>query len=373
MSKLPRYVQTVTLADGHVEYRFNPPKSLVDAGVVKREMYGSDIRQVRRIAKENNAIIDQHRKEVAEINRITKNSKVSDLVKIYYLSNDFNMLRETTKVDYRYFLTVLCNSMGNKKFHEISSKVAKFAYEEWVKRGISFANHVATCSSRVFNYAIDMEYATFNPYTSIKRKAEIKRKVIWQHEDVLKFLDVAYSDYSTRNIGLIIQMAYEWCQRLGDMRNLKWEDLDFQSKMLTLEQSKRRAEVFLPISDDLMTMLQDQHDDFGFQQYVAPHVLPTEGVFKPYAMQRLSKNGRAVMRKAGLSDKLRLMDLRRTGVVQMVDKGVPLPNIMSVTGHANVASVKPYLKNTYTSANEALTQRNVSVQSNTVSNIESDT
>jgi len=96
-------------------------------------------------------------------------------------------------------------------------------------------------------------------------------------------------------------------------------------------------------------------------------------VYHPYAMQRLSKNGRAVMRKAGLSEKLRLMDLRRTGVVQMVEKKVPLPNIMSVTGHANVASVKPYLKNTYTAANEALTQRNVSVQSNTVSNIESDT
>ena len=57
----------------------------------------------------------------------------------------------------------------------------------------------------------------------------------------------------------------------------------------------------------------------------------------------------------------------------MVDKGVPLPNIMSVTGHTHVASVKPYLKNTYTSANNALTQRNVSVKSHTVSNKESDT
>ena len=371
--KLPRYVQTVKLADGHIEYRFNPPQALVDAGVVKREMYGSDLRQVKRIAKENNALIDAHRKEMSEITCISKNSKVSDLVKVYYLSNDFNMLRDTTKADYRYFLTVLCNSMGNKKYHEITSKVAKWAYEEWVKRGVSFANHVATCSSRVFNYAIDMEYTYFNPFTNIKRKAEIQRRVVWEHEDVEKFLDVAYSDYTTRNIGLIIQMTYEWCQRLGDMRKLKWEDIDFDSAMLTLEQSKRRAEVFLPISDDLMAMLRDQHDDFGFQQYVAPHILPTEGVYHPYAMQRLSKNGRAVMRKAGLSEKLRLMDLRRTGVVQMVEKKVPLPNIMSVTGHANVASVKPYLKNTYTAANEALTQRNVSVQSNTVSNIESDT
>jgi integrase len=373
MSKLPRYVQVIKMADGHQEYRFNPPQSLVDAGVVKREMYGRDIRKVKSIAQQSNTLIDTHRKEKAERLNITKHSKVIDLVNLYYESNDFIMLREGTKVDYQYFLTVLCDSMGNKKLQDVSSKKAKWAYETWVKRGISFANHVATCSSRVFNYSIQMEYSLFNPFTNIKRKTSPQRRVVWKHEDVIKFLDVAYSDYSTRNIGLIVQMAYEWCQRLGDMRKLKWEDIDFDKKMLVLEQSKRNAEVFLPISGELIEMLHDQHKDFGFQQYVAPHILPTEGVFYPYAMQRLSKNGRAVMRSAGLSEKLRLMDLRRTGVVQMVDKGVPLPNIMSVTGHANVASVKPYLKNTYTAANNALTQRNVSVQSSIVSNIESDT
>jgi len=304
---------------------------------------------------------------------MNKMVSINDLVQLYYKSNDFDMLRDTTKNDYKYFLGVVSASVGNEKFTGFTSRKAKWAYEEWVRRGVSFANHVATCASRVFNYAIEMEYAMQNPFTSIKRKPEIKRKVVWKHEDVLKFLDVAYSDFTTRNIGLIIQMTYEWCQRIGDMRTLEWEDIDFDDKVLTLEQSKRRAEVFLPISDDLMSMLHEQHKDFGFQRYVAPHVTPTRGVFYPYAMQRFSKNGRAVMRKAGLSERLRLMDLRRTGVVQMVDKGVPLTNIMAVTGHANVASVKPYLKNTYTSANEALTRRNVSVQSNTVSNIESDT
>ncbi len=304
---------------------------------------------------------------------MSKMVSINDLVQLYYRSNDFDMLRDTTKNDYRYFLGVVSATVGNEKFTGFTSRKAKWAYEEWVRRGVSFANHVATCASRVFNYAVEMEYAMQNPFTSIKRKPEIKRKVVWKHEDVLKFLDVAYSDFTTRNIGLIIQMTYEWCQRIGDMRTLEWEDIDFDDKVLTLEQSKRRAEVFLPISDDLMSMLHEQHKDFGFQRYVAPHVTPTRGVFYPYAMQRFSKNGRAVMRKAGLSERLRLMDLRRTGVVQMVDKGVPLTNIMAVTGHANVASVKPYLKNTYTSANEALTRRNVSVQSNTVSNIESDT
>jgi hypothetical protein len=130
-----------------------------------------------------------------------------------------------------------------------------------------------------------------------------------------------------------------------------------EAKKLYLEQSKRRAEVTLPIQDDLLEMLTQQEQDFGFQQYVVPRTTPVHGQYEPYSMERLSKAGRAVMREAGLSDELRLMDLRRTGTTQMVEAGVPMGQIMSVTGHSNPQSVKPYMKNTYASANNALTTR----------------
>lgn len=107
--------------------------------------------------------------------------------------------------------------------------------------------------------------------------------------------------------------------------------------------------------------------------FVVPHPRPMGRGYKPYAMERLSKVGRRVMRLAELPEELRLMDLRRTGVTQMVEAGVPLPQVMAVTGHNHVSSVKPYMKHTYTSANSALTQRNVSVSLSGANNIESDT
>ena len=217
-----------------------------------------------------------------------------------------------------------------------------------------------------------MEHVEQNPFAKIKRKRNQQRKVVWTHGEVNKFLDVAYSDFEYRNIGLIVHMAYEWCQRLGDMRNLTWDCLDLKNQQLSLEQSKRRAQVFLPISDNLNAMLLEQKADFGFQQWVAPHPKPRSGKFEPYAMERLSKVGRKVMRLAKLSEELRLMDIRRTGVTEMVDKGVPLPQIMAVTGHTHVSSVKPYMKHTYESANNALTQRDTYVQSSVTSNMESD-
>lgn len=373
MPRLPRYVQEQVSSSGDISYRFNPPQILVDEGVVKRESYGCDLKQVRKIVKQHNDNIDKWREEQLSVIRIKPSSKVTDLINYYYQSNDFNMLRDTTKVDYRYFLTILHQTMGWRRYDKVTTKIAKQAYEDWVKRGVSFANHAATCASRVYNYAIQMEHATQNPWANIKRKNPEQRKVTWTHGDVIKFLDVAYSEFEYRNIGLIVQMAYEWCQRLGDMRNLKWESIDLHRQKLSLEQSKRRAEVTLPISDDLTEMLNAQRNDFGFQEYVAPHPRPVSGVYNPYAMERLSKVGRRVMRLAGLSEDLRLMDLRRTGVTQMDQKGVPINQIMSVTGHNHMASVKPYLKHSYDSANNALTMRNVSVSLSETNNIESDT
>ncbi|MDB3999705.1 hypothetical protein N9446_00005, partial [bacterium] len=152
-----------------------------------------------------------------------------------------------------------------------------------------------------------MEYATVNPFSNVKRKTPVQRKVVWTETDVTNFLDTAYSQFEWRSLGLIVHMAYEWCQRLGDMRLLTWDNLDLPEKKLYLEQSKRRAEVTLPIEDDLHSMLIQQQEDFGFQQYVAPRIKPVQGEYHPYSLQRLSKAARLVMRDAGLSEELRLM------------------------------------------------------------------
>jgi integrase len=152
-------------------------------------------------------------------------------------------------------------------------------------------------------------------------------------------------------------MAYEWCQRIGDMRLLQFDSIDYDKKILNLEQSKRGATVHLPISDDLLEMLIQQKDDYSFQKYVAPYPKAMRGSYKPYTLTRLSIVARRAMKLCGLPDELRIADLRRTGTTEMVEAGVSMGQIMSVTGHANPQSVKPYMKNTLDSAKNALTIR----------------
>ena len=202
-----------------------------------------------------------------------------------------------------------------------------------------------------------MEIVGSNPFNAVRRRKPQVRSTLWSKDDVVKLLDFAYREFETRNLGLIAQMAYDWCQRVGDMRLLKWDNVDFEHKRVHILQSKRRAEVYLPVSDELLEMLEQQREDFGFQDYIAPRPYAIGGKYEPYTKYKMSKHGRTLIRNAGLPDTLRLSDLRRTGTTEMVQAGVGIGQIMSVTGHANPQSVKPYIKNTYDAANYALTKR----------------
>ena len=286
-----------------------------------------------------------------------------DLVQKYYLSNDFNGLVDKTKVDYQYCAKVLLESKVDGKslstisLSKMTGAIARRAYEQWLSRGIYQANAITSVARKVYSYGMEMGYAESNPFATYKRKPTHVRRTVWTKEQVIQFLDVAYSDFQYRNVGLIVQMAYEWCQRIGDMRLLQFTNIDFDKSVLNLQQSKRRSVVHLPISLDLLKMLVQQRDEYGFQPYVTRHYRPVRGEYKPYTLVRLSKVGRRVMDMANLPSELRMMDLRRTGTTEMVEAGVPMGQIMSVTGHANPQSVKPYMKNTYDSANNALTLR----------------
>tara|TARA_R100001079_G_scaffold108138_1_gene78092 strand:+ start:942 stop:2063 length:1122 start_codon:yes stop_codon:yes gene_type:complete len=360
--KLPKYVQTKKLKYGRIAYRYNPPKKYIDNDVVSRCELGTNLVAAKVKALELNQKINDWCDKYVTIKSIDSKSKLSDLIDIYKKSNNYNMLRDKTKGDYDYLLKVLEETVGGLRLNNITTKVAKNCYEKWTERGIHLANHACAVANILFKYGVHMEHIVINPFSTIKRRQPKQRKTVWTKEQVVELLNVAYKDFTYRNIGLIVQMSYEWCQRIGDMRMLTWDNIDFDNSKLVLEQSKRRAEVFLPISQELLEMLTQQHEDFGFQPYVAPQTKPSGGKYEPYSIYKISKLGRKLMQLAGIPDKLRLMDLRRTGTTEMVEAGVPLGQIMAVTGHTNPQSVKPYMKNTLTSAKNALTKRNASVK-----------
>lgn len=287
-----------------------------------------------------------------------------DVVEFYLKSQDFLRLKGRSQKEYEAHLHVaLSTVVEGKHLRDYRCKQLKVrhltqAYEHWLSSsGVRSANYRKAALSVAWKHAMRYDVMQHDPVALVRTQQTKPRKVKWSREQIRSFLSVAYADFRWRSIGLIVHMAYDWGQRIGDMRVLTWDKLDLDACRLDLTQSKRNADVHLPISNNLCKMLRQQKEEFGFQKYVAPNVKPSGGAYSPYTLSHLSSYINAVLDEANLPHELTAMDLRRTAVTEMMEAGVDLVGIMQVTGHRSPNSVKPYMVNTFSGASRALAAR----------------
>lgn len=298
------------------------------------------------------------------MNTPKQSATVTEVVDFYLHSPAFLRLAPSSQRDYESNLkAVLSTVIQGKALGDYRCKSVKVAhlteaYEQWLQSGIRTANYRKSVLSTAWKHAMRHDVIMHNPVALVQSVTSQPRRVKWEREHIKTFLDTAYSDFRWRSIGLLVQMAYDWGQRVGDMRVLTWDKLDLDNCRLDMTQSKRGAEVHLPISASLCAMLRQQKEDFGeLSPYVAPRVRPRAGRYSPYDKEDISTLVNEVLDASDLPRELTAMDLRRTAVTEMMEGGVDLAGIMQVTGHKNTASVKPYMVNTYAGASKALLAR----------------
>ena len=292
-----------------------------------------------------------------------RNATLEEVVDFYRNSDVYRRLSSSSQKDYDNHLSAtLITEVEGKMLRVYRCKNLKVrhitqAYEQWLQVGTRTANYRRSVLSAAWKHAMRYDVMIHNPISLVQTVAEKPRRVHWSREQVSIFLDTAYSDFRWRSIGLIVHMAYDWGQRVGDVRLLTWDSLDLNHCRIDMTQSKRNAEVHLPISQGLCSMLRQQKEDFGFQEYVVPRVKPRAGAYTPYDKEEISLHINKILDEANLPKELTAMDLRRTAVTEMMEGGVDLAGIMQVTGHQNTSSVKPYMVNTFSGASKALAAR----------------
>ena len=361
--KIPKYTRKERNSSGEMMWIYKPPRKAVECGVVmpltlEAERYIS----YKQIEEQNERLIKWQR-TVSNMKVPTDKSTLHALFRFYQTTHSFNKLREQTKRDYRNLINSGMmtkiksgRTLQNIKLGNLRRSDIKIAYENWLQKGVRTANITHSVLRKILNVAIEYDIITSNPSLGIEKQKELARKVVWTQKEVRLFLETAYSKWKWRNIGLITHMSYEWGQRVGDMRELKWSCINFDDETLTLEQSKRRSEVFLPISEGMLRMLKKQQEDFGFQQYVAPNVNAYKGKYRPYDRTQVATKASEIKNSCNLPLELQIMDMRRTKITEMVDAGVDITQIMSVSGHQNIQSVTPYVKHTLKSAKSAFSK-----------------
>lgn len=293
-----------------------------------------------------------------------QSATVQQIVDFYIASPAFFRLSRRSQQDYLTNLEAVCNTvvkgrrLGDVRNANVKASMLIQAYEQWLESGVRTANYRRSVLSTAWKHAMRHDVMIHNPVSLVKTVASQPRQVRWEKEHVKKFLDVAYSDFRWRSIGLLVHMAYDWGQRVGDMRMLTWDKLDLDQCRMDMTQSKRNAEVHLPISNGLCAMLRQQRDDFQeLSEYVAPRTKAKAGRYSPYLVREVGDLVNEVLDAADLPRELCAMDLRRTAVTEMVEGGADQAAIRQVTGHKDIKSLNPYMVNTFSGASRALSTR----------------
>jgi len=285
--------------------------------------------------------------------------KVSRLITNYLLSSTYKNLSPKSQRDYVFYLSKWYSpELLDRAISTIKTSEWQKLYDDLCVNTPSLAMHTLATWRIVFKYAVGKGYLKTNTLREVVRKPHKARSVRWTREDISKFLNVAYSRFEGRSIGLMVQMAHEWGQRVGDLRVLQWDNYCLKTGVVTIPKTKRKEATIIPSSKELMATLSKQYEDYGWQKYIAPSAKSDKnGGLLPYTSVRISQIANKIKEAAGVAPELHISDLKRTALTEMLEYGVPLHNIMSITGHQSPYALNPYIKHSLALSTEAMKMR----------------
>ena len=150
--------------------------------------------------------------------------------------------------------------------------------------------------------------------------------------------------------------------RAGELRALRWEDVDARARTLTVRRSVERAEDagrvlrtkapktaagtrLVELDPALLRVLQEHRRGQAAERlragasWVDHGLVFTTRYGTPLDGNNLRRRFRALLAEAGVPEPggLRFHDLRHTGVSALIAAGVPVPEVAAIAGHATPA------------------------------------
>jgi len=146
----------------------------------------------------------------------------------------------------------------------------------------------------------------------------------------------------------ILLLAMQLGMRVGDIVELKHENIDWRLRKLTFTQQKTKREIVLPLPDECLFALLDYLKNERPQADSSHVFLTSRAPYKPFAVCN-TYHGRisGCYERAGVDTKHKhrgLHSVRHSMAVNMLLTDTPYPVITGVLGHESSNTTKTYLR-----------------------------
>ncbi len=209
-------------------------------------------------------------------------------------------------------------------------------FKLWLKTEKGYSNSTINkyraALSKRFNLGISNKLIKENPVTEASAFKEDNYKVRYltkEEEDRL----YKKIDELNPHIKPLVTTALKTGMRRGEIFHLKWDNIDFDYNFIEILESKSGKSRRIPLSDSLIKL-------FNEIPKTSEYVFINKETGKPYT--DIKNSWHNVCNKANVKN-FRFHDLRHTVATRMVEKGVPLPVVQEILGHAKISTTMRYV------------------------------
>lgn len=172
----------------------------------------------------------------------------------------------------------------------------------------------------------------------------------WSQEDVLKLLNaIDRGNPCGKRDYAILLLVTRLGVRASDVRNLKLDNLKWETHRIEFVQSKTAQNISLPLLKDVGWAMIDylkhgrpkNDSPYVFLRHTAPYESVGDGHCFYHIIRRCMRIAQIT---ASFQQKLGMHSLRHTLASTLLEKHTPLSTISGILGHASVESTAVYLK-----------------------------
>jgi integrase len=282
----------------------------------RRERIGPSKRQAETVLKKRMVQVAENRfLEVEKYEKI-KFEKMTDL----YLENYSKPNKKSSRRD--------ATSINNLKpffagihLHEITPlDIEKYKKKRQLQVSDATVNREIGCLKHMFTKAIEWGKVKENPGKKVKLLRERNRRVRYLEEKEIKRLYNACAEH----LKPIVIVALNTGMRKEEILSLRWKDLDFRSRIISILDTKNGERREIPMNDIV------------YKTLLAVRKIPDSSwVFCKKNGERYGNVRKAfegAKKRAGIVD-FRFHDLRHTFASHLVMAGVDLKTVQELLGH----------------------------------------
>jgi len=287
------------------------------AGRRKREKVGPNKKLAEAVlAKRKTQVVEKKFLDIKRNEKIRFEDMASLFIENFAKNNKRSWKRDQLSIN------SLNRSFGGKFLYEITLLDIEGFKRTRIDEGVTVAtvNRELACLRNIFNRAVD-----WGKLVSIPPKIKLYK----ENNERVKYLTEEQADnlisLAPEPLKSIIILALHTGMRRTEIASLKWQDIDIQERMLTLQDTKNKGKRHIPLNntaiDILLKARQDNESEFVFQGKKGH-------ISSPY----ISHTFPEIAKKAGMTD-FHFHDLRHTFASWLVMRGIDLRTVQELLGH----------------------------------------